>query len=352
MTDLDPFITPEESARAGSLRYVRDDEPGITRHRSGKGFSYRAADGKTIRDREILKRIRALAIPPAWRDVWISPLPQGHLQATGRDAKGRKQSRYHPRWREVRDATKYERMLAFGSALPQIRAQVDRDLARTGIPREKVLALIVQLLEATFIRIGNEEYARSNRSFGLTTLQNRHVAIEGSEIQFRFRGKSGKAHVISHRSRRLARLVQQCRGLPGQDLFQYSDEAGIPQSVGSSEVNAYIQEISGQEFTAKDFRTWAGTVLAARELDAVVDDSAQPPGRSALVTAVKTVADELGNTPAVCRRSYVHPAVLKAFEEDEMLARWIAARRSGAQRDGLSVEESAVMRFLEAGSDV
>ncbi|MES2304574.1 MAG: DNA topoisomerase IB [Gemmatimonadota bacterium] len=344
---VDPFHPPEASAKAGSLRYQLDDRPGLTRHRSGRGFSYRDAAGQTIRDRSTLERIRALAIPPAWTAVWICPQPNGHLQATGRDARGRKQSRYHTRWREVRDATKYERTLAFGGTLARIRAALSRDLGRNGIPREKVLALIVQLLEATFIRIGNEEYARTNRSYGLTTLQDRHVEVSGSTIQFRFRGKSGKPHAISHRSRQLARLVQQCRDLPGQDLFQYLDENGDAQTIESSDVNGYIREIAGQEFTAKDFRTWAGTVLAARALDEHRETPA-PPGRSALVAAVKAVSEQLGNTPAVCRRSYVHPAVLGAFEDDDLYRQWLGAAKSGAVRDGLSGEESAVLRFLEA----
>ncbi len=258
---------PVESAQAAGLRYVSDTQPGIRRKRAGKGFVYVGTDGKTIRDAKELARIRSLAIPPAYTDVWICPSPNGHIQATGRDARGRKQYRYHPKWREVRDETKFGRMLAFSEALPKIRARLERDLSLPGLPREKVLATVVRLLECTCIRVGNDEYAKSNRSFGLTTLQDRHVEISGSNLRFEFRGKSGKMHKVDLNDRRLARIVQRCQDLPGEDLFQYLDDDGVRQTIGSGDVNDYIREISGQEFTAKDFRTWAGTLLADRGAD-------------------------------------------------------------------------------------
>jgi len=267
---------PVETAQAAGLRYVHDDRPGIQRQRRGKGFRYLGPDGKPVRDRDQLRRIRSLVIPPAWTDVWICPNPQGHLQATGHDARGRKQYRYHPRWRAARDETKYDRMIAFGQALPKIRARVAQDLAQSGLPRTKVLATVVRLLETTLIRVGNEEYARENGSFGLTTLRNRHVSVEGQTVRFSFKGKSGVRHSIAVDDRRLARIVQRCQEMPGQELFQYLDEDGTPHDIDSADVNAYLQEIAGQEFTAKDFRTWAGTVLVAvalQELQAFVSQT-------------------------------------------------------------------------------
>ncbi|HVF11272.1 MAG TPA: hypothetical protein VNA16_10735 [Abditibacteriaceae bacterium] len=257
---------PIESAKAAGLRYVHDDRPGIRRKRAGKGFSYIDLDGQTIRDEKTLARIKSLAIPPAWKDVWICPSPNGHLQATGIDERGRKQYRYHPRWREVRDETKYTRMILFAGALPKIRERTAQDLAKPGLPREKVLAALVNLLEKTLIRVGNEEYANENKSYGLTTMRNRHVGVEGSTLHFQFRGKSGVYHRIDVQDRRLAKIIERLQDLPGQELFQYLDDEGQPQSVGSAEVNAYLKEISGEEFTAKDFRTWAGTVLASLAL--------------------------------------------------------------------------------------
>src|SRR5919107_4252189 len=257
---------PIESAQAAGLRYVSDTQPGIRRKKAGKGFTYGGTDGKLIRDEKELARIRSLAIPPAYTDVWICPSPQGHIQATGRDARGRKQYRYHPKWREVRDETKFGRMLAFSEALPKIRARLEQDLSRPGLPREKGLATVVRLLECTCIRVGNDEYAKANRSFGLTTLQDRHVEISGSNLRFEFRGKSGKVHKVDLNDRRLARIVRRCQALPGEDLFQYIDDDGVRQTIGSGDVNDYIREISGQEFTAKDFRTWSGTLLAVAAL--------------------------------------------------------------------------------------
>ncbi len=312
---VDAIRDPVSSARAGGLRYVSDEKPGISRVPHGKGFRYVAADGSAVRDVRVLQRIRTLAIPPAWTDVWICPLENGHLQATGRDAKGRKQYRYHPRWREVRDESKYSRMLAFGQALPAIRARVGADLARPGLPREKVLAVVVRLLEATFIRVGNEEYAKANRSFGLTTLRDRHVEVEGPQIRFKFRAKSGKIQEISVNDRRLARLVKHCQDIPGQELFQYIDDDGTRETIDSGDVNDYVKESTGEDFTAKDFRTWAGTVLAYRALRALQPAGSATQARKNVVEAIKEVAVRLGNTAAVARKSYVHPAVLEAYLE-------------------------------------
>ena len=306
-------VDPELSAKAARLRYVSDEGPGIRRERSGTDFTYVSASGDAIDDYATLARIRSLAIPPAWENVWICPLTNGHIQATGRDAKGRKQYRYHPRWRAIRDETKYGRMIALATALPKIRAAIESHLAMPGLPREKVLATIVRLLEVTCIRVGNEEYARKNRSYGLTTLRNRHVDVSGSSVRFRFRGKSGKAHVIRMKDRRLARIVARCSELPGQELFQYVDEDGVTSTVESSEVNAYIKEIADADFTAKDFRTWVGTVSAVRALRELAPASSGSDVNKQLVLAVKLVADRLGNTPAVCRTSYIHPAVLDAW---------------------------------------
>lgn len=341
-----PFTAPEDAARAADLRHVSDERPGITRRRSGPGFSYASSDGTVVRDKETLRRIRALAIPPAWNSIWICPQSNGHIQATGRDVRNRKQYRYHPRWHQVRDATKYGRLIQFGNALPQIRARVDHDLALAGIPKAKVLATIVALLEATFIRVGNEEYARANQSFGLTTLKNRHIEIDGSAMRFRFKGKSGKVHDISVKDRRLARLVQRCRDLPGQDLFQYLDDAGEPQPIDSADVNEYLKEISAQDFSAKDFRTWAGTLLAAAELTQPREPAADAPATSALTAAVAAVAQQLGNTPAVCRKCYIHPAVLGAFTDADALENWASENASHQTIDGLDEQESALLRFL------
>jgi DNA topoisomerase I len=345
-----PFTEPVDAARAASLRYVNDGRPGIRRRKSGRGFSYAGADGATVHDRATLGRIRALAIPPAWTDVWICPLPDGHLQATGRDARGRKQYRYHARWREVRDETKYAKMAQFGSALPRIRAQVEEDLGLPGLPRSKLLAVIVQLLETTFIRVGNEEYARSNRSFGLTTLLGRHVTVLGDKIRFRFQGKSGKAHDVRLSDRRLARLVTRLRDLPGQDLFQYLDESGEPQPIDSADVNEYLRLISDQDFTAKDFRTWAGTLLAARALDESSSPESKTEAKSAAVAAAESVAHRLGNTAAICRKCYIHPSVLEAFQDPALFDLWGKARNGGAAESGLTDEESALLRFLQASS--
>lgn len=339
---------PTASARAAGLRYVRDTDPGIGRRRVGAGFTYTAA-GTRVTSAEELRRIRALAIPPAWRDVWICASPDGHLQAVGRDARGRKQYRYHRRWRAVREETKYSRMLAFGRALPALRERVATDLARPGLPREKVLATLVRLLETTFVRVGNEEYAKANDSFGLTTLRNHHVDVTGSTLRFEFRGKGGKVVSVDVTDRRLARTVKRCQDMPGQELFQYVDAHGARQSVGSADVNAYLKEVTGDDFTAKDFRTWAGTVLAALALRELRAFDSQAEAKRNIVRAVESVARQLGNTPAICRKSYVHPAVIDAYLDGRVLS---SLRRRTEERlahglRGLRPEEAAVLALLQ-----
>jgi DNA topoisomerase-1 len=323
--------------------------PGYRRRRNGKGFVYIRPSGEPIRDPQELGRIRALAIPPAWRDVWICPSPDGHLQATGRDIKGRKQHRYHQRWREVRDATKYDRMLAFGKKLPEIRREVDRDLALTGLPREKILATVVRLLEVSRIRVGNEEYARQNNSFGLATLRNRHVSVSGSNISFEFRGKSGVQHALSLNDRRLARIIKRCQELPGHELFQYIDETGARCTIGSADVNEYLRSIAGEDFSSKDFRTWAGTVLAARALLALERPHGKTQLKRNVAQVVESVARKLGNTKAVCRKCYIHPAVFDSYGDGSLLR--LAQKRirkvPPAGVTGLSSEEAAVLTLLE-----
>ena len=334
-----------EAASAAQLRYVSDAKPGFRRVRHGAGFRYVGPEGAPIRDLVTLRRIRKLAIPPAWTDVWICSIPHGHMQAVGRDARGRKQYRYHPRWREVRDQTKYARLLDFAKALPKIREHVERDLARSGLSREKVLAAVVRLLETTLIRVGNEEYARHNRSYGLTTLRSQHVTVEGTRLRFEFRGKGGKHHAVGISDRRLARVVRQCQDLPGHELFQYLDEEGNRQSIDSADVNAYLREIGGDDFTAKDFRTWGGTVLAAFALAAEAASGENGNLKRQLAEAIREVARRLGNTVAICRKCYIHPEVIAAHTE-QALARALA--REAARDDRLSPEEFAVLRLLEA----
>jgi DNA topoisomerase-1 len=335
-------------AGAAGLRYANDGRPGIRRRRSGGGFRYLKPGGKPLRDPGAIRRIRSLAIPPAYTDVWISPDPRGHVQATGRDARGRKQYRYHPRWREVRDATKFDRMGEFSRALPRIRRRLRRDLARAGLPREKVLATIVRLLEDTCIRVGNEEYAQTNGSYGLTTLRDGHVAIAGSEIRFEFRGKSGKRHRCRLRDRRLAKIVRRCQEIPGQELFQYRDDDGARQSVSSGDVNAYLREISGGDFTAKDFRTWAGTLRATDALLAAGPVEGAAAKKRAILAAIDAVAAELNNTRAVCRKYYVHPRVLDAFAAGRLARAFGSAGNGGrgAGRSGLTGRERALARLL------
>jgi DNA topoisomerase-1 len=341
---------PVHSAKAAGLRYVLDTQPGITRKKAGKGWSYAMPDGAVVRDRAVLRRIRSLVIPPAWENVWICPLENGHIQATGRDARGRKQYRYHPRWREVRDETKYDKTIAFAEALPKIRAKTEEHLALRGLPREKVLATVVRLLEVTLIRVGNAEYARTNQSFGLTTMQDGHVDFDGPVIRFRFRGKSGKDHDIDIRDRRLAKIVRQCQAIDGEDLFQYVDDAGQGQKIESGDVNAYLKEIAGQEFTAKDFRTWAGTVLAAKALQELEQFDNATQAKKNVVQAIRDVAERLGNTPTVCRKCYVHPAILDAYL-DGNLVHTLRKRADEELRGSLTdlrPEEAAVLAFLRA----
>ena len=310
---------------------------------------YFGTNGETIKDADILGRIKSLAIPPAWRDVWICPIAHGHLQATGIDAKGRKQYRYHPRWRAVRDETKYDRMRLFGRALPGIRARVERDLARSGLPREKILATIVRLLETTLIRVGNEEYARQNASFGLTTMQDRHVDVSGATLTFEFRGKSGISHTIDLTDRRLAKIVKRSQDLPGYELFQYLDEQGTRRSVDSADVNAYLKDISGEEFTAKDFRTWAGTVLAARALQEFQTFDSQAQAKRNVVQAIEAVAKRLGNTKAVCRKCYVHPRVIDLYMDGSLLQtlKRRVKKELSQSLHGLPPEEAAVLALLQ-----
>jgi DNA topoisomerase-1 len=310
---LPPIVTdPVESAEVAGLRYVTQAGPGIRRRRAGRGFVYFNGHGP-MREPQALARIRALAIPPAWTDVWICPSPTGHIQAVGRDARGRKQYRYHSRWRAMRDESKYTRMLAFARALPRIRERVKADLRRRGLPREKVLATIVRLLETTLVRVGNEEYARANKSFGLTTLRDRHVDVTGAEVRFQFRGKGGKEHAVGVRDPRVARIVGHLQDLPGQELFQYLEEGRARRSVDSGDVNAYLREISGEDFTAKDFRTWAGTVLCALALAEAREFRSVREARRNVTRAIAQVAARLGNTPAISRKCYVHPVVLDAY---------------------------------------
>ncbi|MDZ4373200.1 MAG: DNA topoisomerase IB, partial [Phenylobacterium sp.] len=300
------------------LVWCSDSDPGFTRRKARNGFDYVGLDGKGIRDPDTLDRIRKLAIPPAWTDVWICPRARGHLQAVGRDARGRKQYRYHARWREARDGDKYDRLIAFGRALPRLRRRVEADLSKRGLPREKVLAAVIRTMEQTLIRVGNEEYARQNRSFGLTTLRDRHAKIGSEKAVFEFRGKSGKTHVTEFRDRRLARVLKACQDVPGQRLFQYLDEDGQRRAIESSDVNTYIREAMGEDFSAKDFRTWAGTIAAARALVLCGRGTTATEGRRNVQTCIKAVARLLGNTVAVARSAYIHPVILEAYEAGEL----------------------------------
>jgi DNA topoisomerase I len=341
---------PAASARAAQLSYVSDDRPGITRHPARHGFDYRDVHGQLIGDIETLARIKSLAIPPAWSDVWICPIANGHLQATGRDARGRKQYRYHARWRTTRDETKYHRMLVFSRALPRIRARVEADLRRSGLPRERVLAAIVRLMELTLFRVGNAEYSRTNHSFGLTTLRSRHAIIAGDQIRLSFRGKSGVRQEGRITDGRLARIIKNCRDLPGYELFQYLDDAGTPRTVDSADVNDYLREISGEDVTAKDFRTWAGTHLAAMALRELAPPDGAAAAKSTIVRAVERVAKHLGNTTAVCRKCYIHPAIFEGYLDGTLLRTMASKTRSHAAKKlaGISAEEAAVVAFLRS----
>lgn len=321
-----------------ALTYVDDRDPGLSRRRFGAGFSYRDAEGKGVNDQETLDRIRKLAIPPAWTQVWISPKADGHIQAVGRDAKGRKQYRYHDAWRASRDSNKYKRILAFGHALPRLRRRIMADLARRGLPREKVLAAVLRLMEITLIRVGNEEYAKQNKSFGLTTLRDRHAKLKRGGGVFEFRGKSGQMHATAFSDRRLARIVKACQDLPGQRLFQYLDDEGQRHAIESADVNAYLREALGEDFSAKDFRTWAGTVAAARALALCDTPASEAAAKRSVNACVKAVAGLLGNTAAVCRKAYIHPAIMDAYADGAL-----TLRASANPRDF----ELAVLKFLE-----
>lgn len=341
---------PVEAAEDAGLRYVSDEQPGYVRKPRGTDFEYFDTDGKAIRDETRLTRIRGLAIPPAYKDVWICPSPNGHIQATARDARGRKQYRYHERWREARDENKYDRMLVFGRALPSIRRQVNKDMGLRDLPQNRVLATVVHLLGRTFIRIGNEEYARTNKSFGLTTMQGRHVDVTGVKLNFSFRGKSGVRHEVEVSDRRLANIIRKLQELPGQDVFQYKDEAGEVRNVTSQDVNNYLREITGEEFTAKDFRTWAGTVLTAIALSACGPFENTTQAKANVKNAIAAVAKILGNTPTICRKCYVHPAVLDAYLDGDMIEglKQKTEEALSENLEDLRAEEAAVMSFLQA----
>ncbi|WP_277963449.1 DNA topoisomerase IB [Pseudomonas sp. RIT-To-2] len=328
------------------LHYVDDSQPGLRREREGDHFVYFTAKGALIEDPAVIKRINALAVPPAYTDVWICADPRGHLQATGRDARGRKQYRYHARWREVRDENKYARMVAFGNALPKLRKQLESHLALPGLDRNKIMATVIYLLDTTLIRVGNSQYARDNKSYGLTTLRNRHVEIKGSAIEFHFRGKSGVEHRVSVKDKRVARIVKRCLELPGQHLFQYLDDQGERHTVTSSDINAYLQDMTGADFTAKDYRTWAGSALALAMLREL-HWQPEPEAKRQIVEMVKAVARTLGNTPAVCRRCYIHPAVLERYVLGEL-----AKLPKPRKRKGLRLEEVALATFLQRLLDV
>jgi DNA topoisomerase I len=331
-----------EAAEDAGLRYVSDDQPGLSRQRKGEEFEYFETKGKPIRDEQRLLRIKRLAIPPAWSDVWICPSPNGHIQAIGRDARRRKQYRYHERWREIRDENKYDRLVNFGKALPKIRRRLRKDLALSGLPREKVLATIVQLLERSFIRVGNEEYARENKSFGLTTMQDRHVDVKGSKLRFRFRGKSGRQHEVDVTDRRIARIISKLQELPGQSLFQYLDDQGNVRDITSQNVNDYLRKITGEDFTAKDFRTWAGTVLAAIALSAAGEFETKKQAKTNIKHAISAVAEVLGNTPAICRQCYIHPIVLETYLKGNS----VNGLKQGTTKE---FAEAAVLKLLQAG---
>src|SRR5205809_2505328 len=341
-----------EAAEDAGLRYVSDEQSGFTRRRKGDEFEYLDQKGKPIRDEQRLLRIKRLAIPPAWSDVWICPSPNGHIQATGRDARRRKQYRYHERWREIRDENKYDRLVNFGKALPKIRRRLKKDLALSSLPREKVLATIVQLLERSLIRVGNEEYARENKSFGLTTLQDRHVDVKGSKLRFRFRGKSGRLHEVDVTDRRIARIISKLQDLPGQSLFQYVDDGGSVHEITSQDVNEYLREVTGEDFTAKDFRTWAGTVLATIALSAAGAFETRKQAKANLKQAIGAVAKILGNTPAICRQCYIHPAVLEAYLNGNAINGFKPNTQEEFEKQGIDLAsaQAALLKFLQSSS--
>lgn len=337
------------AAEQAGLRYVSDESPGYKRRINGKGFEYLDTQGRRIRDEQRLLRIKGLAIPPAWTDVWICPSSTGHIQATGRDARRRKQYRYHERWREIRDENKFGRLAAFAQVLPKIRRRIAKDMKLRGMPRHKVLATVVRLLERTFIRVGNEEYARENKSFGLTTMKNRHVAVKGARLRFRFRGKSGRQHEVDVTDQRIAKIVAKCQDLSGQDLFQYIDDNGEVRDVTSQDVNDYLREITDEDFTAKDFRTWAGTLLSALALNVQGGFETKRQAKANIRTAICAVSELLGNTPAICRRCYVHPAVLDTYLARIQIPGLSEAMRNSGNRQ-LRLAEAAVLTFLRPQS--
>jgi DNA topoisomerase I len=354
MKDAEPFaptpVDPREAAESAGLVYVSDEDRGIRRERKGDGFAYYKANGDPVTDEATLERIRKLAIPPAYVDVWICPKANGHLQATGRDARGRKQYRYHPQFREVRESTKYEHMMDFARALPAIRAKLAGHMALRGLPREKVLATVVHLLETTLIRVGNDDYARDNKSYGLTTLRNPHVKVDGAELRFQFKGKSGKTWRLQVKDRRIAKIVRACQDLPGQRLFQYKDENGEIREVTSADVNAYLKEITGTDITAKDFRTWAGTVMAALALQEFEAFDTKATQKKNLKAAIERVASRLGNTPTICRKCYIHPEVLNAYTEGQLVLQVKKQVEEELREDlaSLRPEEAAVLAMLES----
>jgi DNA topoisomerase-1 len=348
-----PLVDPAQSAKQAGLRYVSDADPGIQRQPWGRGFTYFDPKGDRITDSAERERLQALPIPPSWSDVWICPDPKGHLQATGRDERGRKQYRYHPEWRKIRSQAKYDQMLAFGSALPAIRQQVRQDLQQAGLPRTKVIAAVVRLLDDTLIRIGNPEYVERNGSFGLTTLRDRHVDIAGSELRFEFQGKSGVHHEIELEDKRLAKIVKHCRDIPGYELFQYFDESGQRQTIDSGDVNDYLQRIAEQDFTAKAFRTWGGTVLAAQALQDMGAFQSETEAKKNITQAIKVVAEQLGNRAATCRKYYVHPAVMTAYKNDlllptmEQVTKKNKSKSSQSGKPDLYPEEKGVIQLIQ-----
>jgi DNA topoisomerase I len=348
----DPKIVTDavDVAEEAGLRYVSDDQPGYTRKAKGDDFEYFDAEGKPIRDEQRLLRIKRLAIPPAYTDVWICPSANGHIQATGRDARGRKQYRYHERWRAARDEDKYDRMVLFGEALPKVRKRVEADLALPGLRQNKVLAAVVQLLQRTFIRVGNEEYARDNKSFGLTTMKDRHVDVNGSKLRFRFQGKSGIKHDVDIQDRRIAKIVAKVQDLPGQNLFQYLDDDGEARDITSQDVNDYLREIAGEDFTAKDFRTWAGTVLAAIALNAAGAFETKKQAKANIKNAIGAVAKILGNTPAICQKCYIDPVVLESYLDGDIIEGLKRKTDEALESEAvdLRVSEVAVLKFLQA----
>jgi len=346
-----PADEAAEAARDAGLHYVSDSAPGTRRVRAGRGFRYVTSQGGWIHDPAELNRIRSLAIPPAWNDVWICPSPRGHIQAVGRDARRRKQYRYHSRWREVRDATKFEQLVAFAEGLPPLRRRVGQDLRRSGLPREKVLATVVRLLEATLIRVGNEEYARANRSFGLTTLRDRHVDVTGQTLEFQFRGKSGKEHKVRLNDRRLAKIVKACQDIPGYELFRYVDDEGRPQTIDSADVNTYLREIAGRDCSAKVFRTWAATTEALTALRGLAPARSMAARQRNLIQVVKDAAAKLGNTPAICRKCYIHPAVIDSYLSGALpRSLETLSRRTGTRPSRLSPSERLTLAFLKSAN--